>query len=140
MCVLDTSVVSGIRKATRADLTVRPWAEQTSSSLFWLSTITLLELEIGVLQIERRDAAQGALLRHWLERSVPVELKDRMLPVDVAIARASSALHVPNPRPERDALIAAIAQAHGLTVVTRNTADFDSLGVAVLDPWPAPGG
>jgi predicted nucleic acid-binding protein len=135
MYLLDTNVVSELRKAGRADPVVRAWAEKTSLGLFWLSTITLLELEIGVLRMERRDAAHGGLLRRWMENWVLVRFGERMLSVDAAVACEGAKLHIPDPRPERDALIAATALVHGLTVVTRNTTDFEPMGVALLNPW-----
>lgn len=140
MYLLDTNVVSELRKDTRADASVRAWAGRTPSGLFWLSTISLLELEIGVLRIERRDTAQGALLRQWFGQRVLIQFKDRLLDVDAETARACAKLHVPDPRPERDALIASTALVHGLTVVTRDTADFEQMGVVLLNPWlPLPG-
>ena len=135
MYLLDTNVVLELRKTARADASVRQWAESTSAGVFWLSTISLLELEIGVLRMERRDAVQGSLLRQWLDQWVLVQFRDRMLGVDVAVARLCAGLHVPDPRPERDAMIAATALTHGLTVVTRNTADFEPMGVTLLNPW-----
>jgi predicted nucleic acid-binding protein len=138
MYLLDTNVISELRKAGRAAATVRAWAQNAAADSFWLSTIPMRELEIGVLRMERRDAAQGALLRQWLEGWVLKRFAERMLGVDVAIAREGARLHVPDPRPERDALIAATALTHGLTVVTRNVADFEPMGVAVLNPWAAP--
>jgi predicted nucleic acid-binding protein len=137
MYLLDTNVVSELRKAGRADAAVRAWAESNSAGSFWLSTITVLELELGVLRIERRDAAQGAQLRRWLEDGVLARFKERMLDVDVAVAREGARLHVPDPRPERDALIAATALIRGLTVVTRNVGDFEPMGATVLNPWLA---
>lgn len=139
MFLLDTNVVSELRKATRADAMVRDWAARTPASFFWLSAISILELEIGVQRIERRDAEQGALLRQWLEQGILIRFKDRLLDVDAAIARACARLHVPGPRPERDALIAATALVHGLTVVTRDVSDFEPMGVPLLNPWKAPG-
>jgi predicted nucleic acid-binding protein len=138
MYLLDTNVVSELRKTTRADAAVRAWSENTSAGLIWLSTISLLELEIGVLRMERRDVAQGSRLRAWLEQWVLIRFKERLLSVDVAVVRACAKLHVPDPRAERDALIAATALVHGLTVVTRNTADFEPMGVQLLNPWLAP--
>ena len=139
MFLLDTNVVSELRKTTRADATVRAWAEKIPADSFWLSTISVLELEIGVLRMERRDSAQGALLRQWLEKWVLVRFGERLLDVDVTIARQCAKLHVPDPRPERDALIAATALIRGLTLVTRDTGDFEPMGVALLNPWLAPG-
>ncbi|MFZ1431579.1 MAG: type II toxin-antitoxin system VapC family toxin [Geminicoccaceae bacterium] len=138
MYLLDTNVVSELRRAARADATVRAWAERTEAGLFWLSTISLLELDLGVLRIERRDAAQGALLRRWLEEQVVPRFAERMLAVDAAVARRCARLHVPDPRPDRDALIAATALVHGLTVVTRNEVDFVGTSVQLLNPWNAP--
>jgi predicted nucleic acid-binding protein len=103
-------------------------------SLF-LSAITIQELEIGTLLVERRDALQGAILRAWLEDHVLPAFADRILPVYTAVARRAAALHVPDPRPIRDALIAATALVHDLTVVTRDVADFAPTGTRVFDPW-----
>jgi toxin FitB len=139
MFLLDTNVVSELRKTTRAEPAVRAWASVHSPDLFHLSTMTLMELEIGVLRIERRDKPQGDRLRHWLQQVVVAQFDGRILDIDTAIARRCAHLHVPDPRPERDALIAATALVHGLTVVTRNTADFAPMGVALLNPWLAPG-
>lgn len=138
MYLLDTNVVCELRKAARADATVRAWAQSAPASSFWLSAITVLELEIGVLRVERRDAAQGALLRQWLEGWVLVRFGERILGVDVEIARRGAHLHVPDPRAERDALIAATALLHGLTMATRNVGDFEPMGVALINPWLAP--
>lgn len=138
MYLLDTNVVSELRKAARADAFVRAWTEKTPANSFWLSAITVLELEIGVLRVERRDAVQGALLRQWLENWVLARFSERTLDVNVAIARRCANLRIPDPRPERDALIAATALTLGLTVVTRNIGDFEPMGVTLLNPWLAP--
>lgn len=137
MYLIDTNVVSELRKTTNADAAVRSWAEATPSTLFWFSTICLLELEIGILRLARRDPAQADRLRGWLEERLFPQFGERIFGVDMAIARRCAALHVPDPRPERDALIAATALVHGLTVVTRNTADFEPLGVKLFNPWLA---
>ena len=137
MFVLDTNVVSELRKARhgKADACVVDWADQADAPTLYISAITVLELEMGVLQVERRDARQGAALRAWLNDRVLVEFTDRVLTIDTAVARRCARLHVPDPRAERDALIAATALVHGMTVVTRNTADFVPTGVALLNPW-----
>jgi predicted nucleic acid-binding protein len=103
----------------------------------YLSVIVLQELEIGVLLAERRDPEQGAVLRAWLDRHVLPAFAGRVLVVDPAVARRSARLHVPDPRPLRDGLIAATALVHGMTVVTRNLPDFAPMGAATLDPWAA---
>jgi len=138
MYLLDTNVVSELRKASRAEPAVRAWATNRSPGATFLSSMSLMELEIGVLRMERRDEPQGERLRQWLEEIV-LQFEGHILGIDAAIARCCAKLHVPNPRPERDALIAATALTHGLTVVTRNTADFEPMGVTLLNPWLAPG-
>ena len=96
-----------------------------------------MEIELGALLIGRRDPAQGAVLRGWLEDRLLPTFASRILPVDTIIARRCARLHVPDPQPERDAMIAATALVHGMTVVTRNVADFKPSGVPVLNPWDA---
>ena len=135
MFLLDTNVVSSLRRSERADPNVRVWASSTPAIHYFLSVVTVLELEQGVLGLERRDAVQGAILRRWLMYEVLAPHAPRILHIDTRIAQACARLHVPNPRPERDALIAATALVHGLTVVTRNTVDFEPLGVPLLNPW-----
>lgn len=138
--LLDTNVVSELRKvrAGRADTRVAAWADSVDAADLHLSVISLQELEIGVLLAERRDPVQGAVLRAWLDRHVVPAFAGRIVAVDAAVARRSALLHVPDPRPLRDALIAATALVHGMTVVTRNTADFAPTGAPILDPWNAP--
>jgi len=134
--LLDTNVISELRKpAHRADPGVRTWARSQRTAELWLSVITIMEVEIGVARLENRDARQGTTLRRWLERDLLPAFEGRLLPIDVAVARRAAALHVPDPRPERDVLIAATALERGMTVVTRNVADFASLDVDLLDPW-----
>ena len=137
MFVLDTNVVSELRKAGdgRADASVTGWLAREDAANFFVSAITLMELEIGVLQVERRDAVQGARLRAWLDGYVLPEFAERALPIDAAVALRCARLHVPDRRADRDALIAATALVHGMTVVTRNVADFEATGVPVLNPW-----
>ena len=137
MFVLDTNVVSELRKAKsgKADAGVIEWARGVQANALFLSAITLLELESGVLQIERRDASQGALLRTWFDQHVIPGFSGRILAVDTAVALRCARLHVPDPRAERDALIAATALVHGMTVVTRNVEDFAPTGVALINPW-----
>ncbi len=139
MFVLDTNVVSELRKVRvgKADPNLAAWAETVDAAELFVSAITIMELELGVLSIERKDATQGALLRSWLEQHVLPEFSGRTLPVDTAVAQRCARLHVPDKRGERDALIAASALVHGMTVVTRNVADFEPTGVTILNPWEA---
>ena len=137
MFLLDTNVISELRKLGdgKADARVVAWVAGRDAASFYISALTLMELEIGILRIERRDAGQGDRLRTWMERHVLPEFLERTLPVDSAVALKCARLHVPDPLPERDALIAATAMVHGMTVVTANVADFEATGVAIVDPW-----
>jgi len=137
MFILDTNVVSELRKVRlgKADPGVAAWAESVDTAALFVSAITILELELGVLLMERKDARQGAALRAWLERHVLPEFAARTLPVDTVVAQRCARLHVPDPRSDRDALIAATALVHGMAVVTRNVADFAKTGVVTINPW-----
>ena len=137
MFLLDTNVISELRRAKtgRASKAAVVWAKSIPASSLFLSAISILELEIGVLLVERRDRSQGKPLRKWLEEQVLRAFSDRILPVDTQTALRCAALHVPNPHSERDALIAATALTHGMTVATRNIADFRSTGVSLVNPW-----
>lgn len=139
MFLLDTNVVSELRKAGdgKADARVIAWLSSVDAATLYLSAIGVMELELGVLRMERRDAVQGARLRAWMMYHVLPEFQDRVLPVDAAVALRCASLHVPDPRSERDALLAATALVHGMTVVTRNVADFQLTGVPLLNPWNA---
>jgi predicted nucleic acid-binding protein len=137
MFLLDTTAVSDLRRTGSPghNTGLAAWAAAVPAHQMFISALTVQELETGVLLIERRDDVQGAVLRAWLEQRVMVAFSDRVLPIDVAVARRAAAMHVPDPRPFADALIAATAAVHGMTVVTRNTDDFQPLGVAHLNPW-----
>jgi predicted nucleic acid-binding protein len=98
MFLLDTNVVSELRRADKADPHVRTWADTAPIGAVFLSTITILELELGVLLSEKRDPAQGRILRQWLEAQVLTQFEGRILPVDLEVARQCARLHVPDPR------------------------------------------
>jgi predicted nucleic acid-binding protein len=132
--LLDTNVVSELRKP-RADKHVKAWAGSVPAASLFVSAITILELETGVLRAERRDSRQGAVLRRWLDGHVLPAFADRVLPVDTAVALRCARLHVPDRMAHGDALIAATALVHGLIVVTRNTQDFQAADVGLIDPW-----
>ena len=121
----------------RADARVAKWADGVESVDLYLSAITVQELEIGVLLAERRDPAQGAVFRAWLNSHALPAFAGRILPVDTAVAQRSAKLHVPDPRPVRDGLISATVLVHGMTVVTRDVANFEPFGVLLLNPWEA---
>ncbi len=135
MYLLDTNVVSELRKAKKADRGVRMWAQGLPAASLYLCAISILELEIGILLIERRDRKQGAVLRAWMDGRVLPAFDGRILAIDTVVAQRCAALHVPSPRSDRDALIAATALVHGMTVVTRNVDHFQPTGVAVVNPW-----
>jgi predicted nucleic acid-binding protein len=135
MYLLDTNVVSELRRADRADTRVRAWADSAPAGAVFLSAISILELELGVLLSERKDPPQGRLLRRWLDAQVLTQFEGRILAVDLEVARQCARLHVPDPRSSRDAMIAATALVHAMTVVTRNVPDFAPTGVPVLNPW-----
>src|SRR6266700_3870551 len=135
MFLLDTNVISELRRPERANANVVTWASAIPAASIFLSAISILEIELGALQIARRDAAQGAVLRAWIDDQILPRFEGRILAVDTAVAQRCARLHVPDPRAERDALIAATALVHGLTVVTRNVADFGPLGAVLINPW-----
>lgn len=137
MFILDTNVVSELHKVRsgKADKHVAAWTDSVCATDLYLSAITIHELEIGVLLAERRDPAQGAMLRNWMDNHVLPAFAGRILPIDQAVALRSARLHVPNPQPLRDGLIAATALVQGMTVVTRNTQDFVNSGARLLNPW-----
>lgn len=139
MYLLDTNVVSEIRKmkSGKADANVTAWIRKVNASSLYISVITILELEQGILGKERADAHQGAILRNWFEKQVLPTFADFTLSIDEAVARRCATLHVPNKKGERDSLIAATALVHNMTVVTRNIKDFTGTGVVTLNPWDA---
>ena len=137
MFILDTNVISELRKAKsgKADPKVVAWAAAINTDELFLSAITILELEMGVLQVERRDSLQGNLLRSWLDNQVLTAFDGKILVIDAAVAQRCARLHVPDRSSERDALIAATALVHGMTIVTRNVTDFATSGVDLINPW-----
>ena len=135
MYILDTNVISEFRKGRKTHPNVKKWAEPLPSASLYISVISVLELESGILLVERRDKQQGAILRTWMDGHVLPTFSNRILAIDTAVAQRCATLYVPNPRSDRDALIAATALVHGLTVATRNVADFARTGVGVLNPW-----
>lgn len=135
MWLVDTNVLSEFRRRDRAHVNVAAWARAARPEDLFLSAITILEIEAGALRLVRRDKAQGALLRVWIDEYVLPAFAGRILPVDTAVAQRCAALHVPDPRAERDAMIAATALVYRLKVATRNVADFRPMGVDIFNPW-----
>jgi predicted nucleic acid-binding protein len=135
MYILDTNVVSEFRLGKRANPDVMAWSKNISSAQLYLSAITLLEISIGIQRLTRKDAGRAMVLQEWFLKEVVLSFEGRIFPVDTAAALACAALHVPVPRPAHDALIAATALVHNLTLVTRNTKDFEDIGVRLFNPW-----
>ena len=135
MFLLDTNVISELRRPDKADRNVAVWANEIPAASFFLSAISILEIELGALLIARKDAAQAAVLRDRIDHQILARFEGRILAVDTAVAQRCARLHIPDPRAERDVLIAATALVHGLTIVTRNVADFEPTGVALINPW-----
>lgn len=137
--LLDTNVISELRKVgpAKADPNVLRWVDNIPLMEMFISVVTVQELEIGVLRAERNDRAKAQLLRTWLEGQVLTAFANRILPVDLSISLRCASLHVPDPRPFSDTIIAATALVHGMTLVTRNEKDFAGTGVQVLNPWRA---
>ncbi len=137
MYLLDTNVISELRKAPtgKADLNVLRWAGSVAPETLYLSVITILELEMGILSMERRDHRQGLMLRRWMEEQVLPAFDGRVLPVDTAVARRCAELYVPDKRSERDAMIAATALVHRMRIVTRNINEFDLSAADLINPW-----
>lgn len=135
MFLLDTNVISELRRPDKAHRNVVAWANAIPAASFFISAISILEIELGARLIERKDATQGVVLRTWIDNHILTRFEGRILAIDTAVAQHCAQLHVPNPRAERDALIAATALVHGLTIVTRNVGDFEPTGVPLLNPW-----
>jgi toxin FitB len=135
--LLDTNVVSELRKVGdgKADPNVTAWISAQDSRDLYISAITILELERGILSIQRRDIEQGSRLRAWIDSRVRPEFAERIIAIDEAIATRCAHLHIPDRRNEADALIAATAIVRGLVIVTRNIQDFQGTGVVLVDPW-----
>lgn len=135
MFLIDTNVVSELGRGPRANVAVHDWADTTLIEEMFLSVVTVMEVTIGVERLARRDPSRAGALREWVEHQVVERFTGRILSFDMAAAQRCALLHVPHPQPERDAIIAATALVHGLTVATRNVADFARTGASVFNPW-----
>jgi predicted nucleic acid-binding protein len=137
MFLLDTNVLSELRRPDRADAGIVAWAAKADPGSLFVSAISIFEIEWGAALTERRDAIQGKMLRTWIDSRLMPAFGGRILPVDAAVAKQCALLNVPDRRPHGDSLIAATALVHRFTIVTRNVRDFEPMGVALLNPWDA---
>ncbi len=137
MFLLDTNVVSGLRRRSRADAALVRWARVTPLPMLYLSVVSTMEIELGVLRAEHRDPRQGATLRQWFETDVLRKFEERILPIDEAVARQCARINASGPKSINDSYIAATAIVRNMTVVTRNESDFRPTGVAIFNPWVA---
>jgi len=137
MFLLDTNVVSEYRKiqSNKADPNFVSWQQNIMPHLLYISAVTLMELNIGVLAKERKDKATGLILRAWLENKVIPAFEDRILPIDADVALICSEMHVPNNKSFRDAFIGATAKSNNMKLVTRNVADFKDMNISIINPW-----
>jgi predicted nucleic acid-binding protein len=135
MFLLDTNVLSELRRPDKANPGLIAWAKSTVPAELFISAITLFEIELGAVQAAWEDAVKGKVLRSWIDTQVMPAFKGRIIAVDAIVAQRCAALHVPDPRPQRDSLIAATALVHRMTVITRNVRDFEPMGVQLVNPW-----
>jgi len=136
--LLDTNVVSALRRKDRAESGVLDWFERVAGAQFFISVLTMQEIEMGVRRLELYDRRQAAVIRAWKDGPLEAQFRGRWVNVDLEIAERCAALHAPDPQPALDALIAATAIVKRLTLVTRNERDFAAMPVAIVNPWSAP--
>jgi predicted nucleic acid-binding protein len=136
--LLDTNVVSSLRRKDRLAPSALKWLRAQIVDELHISALTMMEIEVGIQRVERHDEGQASMLRAWKDGPLRREFRGRILDVDLAVCERCAALHVPDPQPEIDALIAATAIVRRLTLVTRNERDFAGMPVAIVNPWSAP--
>lgn len=141
MYLLDTNIISESRKlgTPKVDPRAARWLGQVDFETTFVSAMTIFELERGVRQIERRDTKQGAALRRWLDDQVMTTYENRTLPLSRSVALICAGLHIPDPKSERDAWIAATAIEAELILVSRNVVDFAGIGVGLINPFEQDG-
>ena len=141
MYLLDTNIISESRKlgTPRINSNVARWLARVDVEASFVSAMTIFELERGVQQMERRDAAQGMALRRWLNNQILTTYEHRTLPLTRDVAQICAGLHIPDPKSERDAWIAATAIDAKLTLVSRNVSDFSGMDVSVINPFEVEG-
>lgn len=135
--LLDTNVLSEYRKVEKG--TANPnfvkWQQHILLNQLYLSSITVMEINIGILRLARKDKKQASILKNWLDNKVLPNFKQQVLSFDLTTAIICSELHIPDPRPERDTMIASTALQHNLILVTRNVKDFNIPNLSILNPF-----
>jgi toxin FitB len=137
MYILDTNVVSELRKGKKAYPNVTTWVAGTDVDSMFISVVSIMEIDIGIRRLVK-DATQQEMLRQWFQGNVLTSFEGKILPIDTDVALICASLHVPDAKSDRDAWIAATALVHGMTVVTRNTSDFIHTGIKLINPWEKP--
>ena len=135
--LLDTNVISELRKGNRCDANVSTWYRGVEDVDIFLSVLVLGEMRRGIERIRRNDPQQTAVLERWLQE-VALRFAGRILPVDNMIAEAWGRTYYIRNVPVVDGLLAATAKVHNLTLVTRNVSDVEDLGAKVLNPFSGP--
>jgi predicted nucleic acid-binding protein len=135
MFLLDTNVVSALRNPGDADKNLVAWANSQQVFNLYVSSISIMELKLAILEKRKVDPAAGEALNDWLQTQVLQGFKGRLVAFDAEMAEYCAALHVPNPKSERDAMIAATCLVNNMTLVTKTPSDFKHIKIQAINPW-----
>lgn len=135
MYLLDTNIISATRRRMPDNASVFEWLATVDNTLIYTNAIVMMELERGILSMERKDKQQGKILRLWFEDTVKPSFAERILSITDKTAQICAKIHIPDHAPENDAWIASTAIEHRLILVTRNVADFKKIAVKLFNPF-----